>query len=834
MIVPNNLNYSQVSATTQTLTGRVSSADEVIVVICADFQGGSANSLTAKFNGVNIPQASAGIQVTGLCLSVIFIVWNPPVGSYAVTLADANASVLSTTVMSLLGVSKRSQTPINANTSSASTPASLVLPVQVASANSIIIDCLTQNDATTAITPGVGQTQIMNLGDTGGNNYGSSYKFASPGLQSMSWTLTTTNTASYALVVLEPDDAPSMWYPNVQQRSRFDVAGPNNLSTGGAKGITGPNGGSGSFGFFQSTFYQNSFLHTIGRALSPGASQAIPAAETEQQTGQIIIDKIYQGQSSGGAALTLDINIPSQDAILIVTGGSVIAAGGVWLSNTINGNPLTKLIGQLTAGADAEIWWNPYPTVGVWPLVVTPTAITGEAYVNAFVLLGVDKRSINVQTLAVGDAASTTLINGTITPDAPNSLAINVLSTLNATRVPVPDASQNQMYNPVGINAGEYVMVGFQLISSPQLIEYNLGVAVNAALVVITLRPAMAPSIWNPNVDNRTLDDVVDANALDSGNTPATGRYGYKESQFYQNSFLHTIGRIPQSAASIVNANITQVGASLTFTGGTQTVASVNNSAITQVAASLTFTGGTQALATVNDVAIAQVAASLTFTGGTQALATVNDSAIAQAHATLTFTGGTQAVASVQDQAIAQVGASLTFTGGTQLIQTFSAISQSAASLTFTGGTQAIAAVRSVQIAQVAATLTFTGGTQVLTAAGTISIAQVHASLTFTGGTQSFVAQTDASVSQTHATLTFTGGTQAIASITPPNFVPLTITLVARPLVVTLNASPSSITLSDDSQLEIALTASSFNVTLSSRPLSVILQAPEMSVTLKG
>lgn len=594
------------------------------------------------------------------------------------------------------------------------------------------------------------------------------------------------------------------------------MAQQNNLNTGGAKGITGPNGGSGSFGFFQTTFYQNSFLHTVGRQLSPGAAQAIPAAETEQQTGQIIIDKIYQGQSSGGAALTLDINIPSQDAILVVTGGSVIAAGGVWQSNTINGNPLTKLIGQLTAGADAEIWWNPYPTVGIWPLVITPTAITGEAYVNAFVLLGVDKRSINVQTLAVGDAASTTLINGTITPDAPNSLAINVLSTLNATRVPVPDASQNQMYNPVGINAGEYMMVGFQLISSPQLIEYNLGVAVNASLVAITLRPAMAPSIWNPNVDNRTLDDVVDANALDSGNTPATGRYGYKESQFYLNSFLHTIGRVAALPATApLSATVSQVTGSVTATGGTQTAASVQKQSVAQVAGSVTATGGTQTTATVNIAAVSQAAGTVTATGGTQTVtAVIIASATAtQVAGTVTATGGTQAVASVQKAAVTQVAGTVTATGGTQSITT----------------------VRDASVAQVAGTVTASGGTQVAGSVVSSAVTQSAGTVTATGGTQAATATQVGTATQTHGIVLATGGTQTVsgAVIVPANILPLTITLQAQPLAVTLSAAVDSVLLSDD-RLEITLTASLFSVTLSGRPLSVTLQAPETTVTLKG
>lgn len=549
MIVPNNINYSQVSAITQTLTGRVSSADEVIAIICADFQGGSANSLTAKFNGVNIPQASVGIQATGLCLSVIFIVWNPPVGSYSIVLADANASVLSTTVMSLLGVSKRSQTPINANTSSASTPASLVLPVQVASANSIIIDCLTQNDATTAITAGGGQTQIMNLGDTGGNNYGSSYKFASPGLQSMSWTLTTTNTASYALVVLEPDDAPSIWYPNIQPRSEFDVAGPNNLSTGGAKGITGTNGSTGVFGYHPTTFWQNSFLHTVGRVLPPSTAPS-PAAELERPTSKIIIDQISQGQAVGNgitaATLNIPVSIPSSDTTLVVTGGNVVATGLPFASMVLDGTPLIQLIQTAVAGADAEIWWLPNPSVGNHTLTVVGGNALSEVYVNAMSILGLDSSTTPI-VASITDAASTSVITVPIIPVASNSLIIDTISTLNATAAPVADQSQNQVFNGSRLASNENLISTYKIGNTTgEQMSYSLTVAANAALVAVAFKPVHSTSLWYPNITNRNLDDTVDTNGLDASFNPAFGTYGYKPSSFYLNSFVPTVGRYSQ------------------------------------------------------------------------------------------------------------------------------------------------------------------------------------------------------------------------------------------------------------------------------------------------
>ena len=203
------------------------------------------------------------------------------------------------------------------------------------------------------------------------------------------------------------------------------------------------------------------------------------------------------------------------------------------------------------------------------------------------------------------------------------------------------------------------------------------------------------------------------------------------------------------AASTGTSASVTQVAATLTFTGGTQSIATVQDTAVAQSAATLTFTGGTQVSQTL--ASVTQSAATLTFNGGTQSAASVQDVSIGQVGATLTFTGGIQST----NVNTAQTGATLTFTGGTQ--STNVTVTQSAATLTFNGGTQAVAAVQIVSVAQVGATLTFSGGTQ----STAINIAQVAASLTFTGGTQS----TNVNVTQSAATLTLTGGTQGIATV---------------------------------------------------------------------
>lgn len=291
---------------------------------------------------------------------------------------------------------------------------------------------------------------------------------------------------------------------------------------------------------------------------------------------------------------------------------------------------------------------------------------------------------------------------------------------------------------------------------------------------------------------------------------------------------------------AVLSATVTQLAATLTFTGGTQSIASIQNATAAQVAATLTFTGGTQAILAVSSGTVAQVAATLTFTGGTQVAASVVNATLAQVAATLTFNGGTQVIATVNNKTVAQVAATLTFTGGTQAIATsnFSTVAQVAATLTFTGGTQVSAASRKASVAQVAATLTFTGGTQVGASSNLASVTQVAAMLTFTGGTQVLVAAFVANVAQSHATLIFTGGVQSVfipaillkmieLVMAAPDVLPISITKNVLPISVEKNVLPISIakpapismTLAVDNSLVVASTNNII-------PIRVVAPAP--------
>lgn len=213
------------------------------------------------------------------------------------------------------------------------------------------------------------------------------------------------------------------------------------------------------------------------------------------------------------------------------------------------------------------------------------------------------------------------------------------------------------------------------------------------------------------------------------------------------------------------NGTVTQVGATVTATGGTQAIATIQNISISQSAATVTATGGTQGVVGQQFQTVTQVAANITATGGTQAVASIQDVSITQVHATLTATGGTQSVSTTAFGTVSQVAATITATGGTQLAETNGLITQVAANLTVTGGTQVVASIQDVSISQVGATLTATGGTQVVSAGFVALISQIAATLTATGGTQAVVSKQVVAIAQTHATLTATGGTQAVASI---------------------------------------------------------------------
>ncbi|PWU04794.1 MAG: hypothetical protein C5B43_04110 [Verrucomicrobia bacterium] len=535
-IIIDSITKNATSGTPNTLSTQhlVKSQDEILVALV---ECNTSGSLVVDWNGTkltkNVDSANGNFH------SAIFTLFNPSVGMGTLTVAGGvGLSNFAVTILSLLGVDKKTK---NISTISATaTSKTINQTITSLSPNSLILDLFCTN--------GVGgepvSPQTKFVYGSSGLQYEGSFIFSQQESVNLKWNLTSSTAWAYSGIAFNPANNNSIWNPSVNLRNNRDVVNVNTLDVQ-ENGAVNNN----YYGYYPSTFYLNSFLHTIGRLIKPAnVVIAQKVGETERPTSQIIIDKVFQGQVAAQAlstvTLNMDVNIPSQDADLIVTGGSVIATGAPWASVTLNGTPLTKLVQAGVANQSAEIWWSPRPGVGTNTLKIL-SGTGGEIYANAMVVLGLDNRSNNIITSSATDALSTSTINNTITPDAANCLIIDCLSTLNATAPPVPDQLQTQVFNATALANNEYVLSTYKIGQvRSQTMSWNLSVAANASLVSAAFRPAQAASMWFPNIDFRTLDDTVTTAGLDAEINPPFGNYGYKGSMFYQNSFLQTIGRM--------------------------------------------------------------------------------------------------------------------------------------------------------------------------------------------------------------------------------------------------------------------------------------------------
>lgn len=512
------------------------------------------------------------------------------------------------------------------------------------------------------------------------------------------------------------------------------------------------------------------------------------------QTSQIVIDQIST-EVINATNPTLQHSITSGDAVLVILVASTAAAPTV----QVNGVNIAGT-SALHTTSSAAIFYMANPPVGTVTITVTTVNPVGVAAIS---LLGVNKASPNFLHNSNSSAAAGT-VSTTMQVAQANAMMIDlfmdtnldVLTPLNSQQVTIV----NEPVSGILAFASSFMLAG----PGVQTMGWVGGTSATLVHILMVLEPAHAPSLWFPNVDLRNSNDVVGTNDLDFGTeilSATQQSYGYKSSTFFQNSFLHTIGR-ELAKTTGTGATVSQVAATVTASGGTQAIATVNDVAITQVGATVTASGGTQAIATVNKVAISQVAATITASGGTQAVATVNDVAIAQVHATITASGGTQSVTSESFAAITQVAATVTASGGTQSVATINnvAISQVAANLTVNGGTQSIATVNNVAITQSAANITASGGTQVIAAGKNAFISQVAATITAAGGTQaaSGIQVVSAAISQVAATLLVSGGVQAVVGIVPPVFTPLSFTMNTTTPTKTLNQSVVTTTISSE------------------------------------
>lgn len=530
MIIPNNIQSAQ-GTTAVTLTGRVSSADEVIVITVGNDNGSAA---VAKFNGVNL----AGFtQLQGINFSTsIFTYLTPPVGNYTISVTDASTDLMVVTAMSLLGVSKRTSTFVTGGNQNAGS-ANPSLTVQVASANSIIIDSLyySANPAKA----NASQTQITAFTDGNLNSTLASYKYVSPGVQTMSIVASTLTGWAYAAIVLEPDDAPSIWYPTVTLRNQTDSdrVYKDNVTTPVPS----------SAGYFPSTFYQNSFLHTVGRLLPGTPSTPTLVAETELQTSQTVIDRITQQALTSATSITSDHLVSSQDVVMLIFASQMGVAQAL-NSVTLNGVALNALGNPSTSTLTAGAYYVVNPNVGINTISASATLPTALELI-VMTLLGVDKKTTTP--IIVSNSGASGSPSSTIQATAANSLLIDFVGSLGT----------SISENPLQVVYFDQPQVASQAAGSIKL--STLGsqtmswTTLTSAWVqlVVALEPANALSIWYPSIDPRNLSDVVASNSLDDipnpvGNFYAT--FGNFPTQYWQNSFLHTIGRVMPPASVVI------------------------------------------------------------------------------------------------------------------------------------------------------------------------------------------------------------------------------------------------------------------------------------------
>lgn len=506
----------------------IPSQDSVLLVFIT--ANNNTDNDNCFYNGVQltrIGKASGGSNQVN-----VYYTNNPAVGSNVLTFTFGSGSQIASFVaISLLGVNKKVKNPIVVTNGSGNGL------IQAPSANSLIIDAVSDN----TVIPDSEQGGVIR---EGGGGSAVSFKY-SYGLVKMHWTGAG---LTQVIVALEPAVSASISSPNTSFRDAFDSSATNNFNYSSAN----------LFVYAKphpSNFFQNSFLHTIGRLFLPPPKVPLTTNETERPTSQIVIDKVFQGQTAAVAVstvtLAMQVSIPSPDAVLVVTGGSVIATGAQWANVQFNGNKLTNLAQAAVAGADAEIWYMPNPPVGTYTLFIT-SGTGGEIYANAMVLLGVDKKNTNIIAASSTNAAVLTSIQTNLQNDSQGTLIIDTVSANDSVQ-PNPDQLQTQVFNATALAGIENVLSSYKIAQPGQVkMSYNLTTAVNSAMVAVAFRQAKAASLWNPNIDFRTIDDTVTVAGLDAERNPAFGNYGYKASIFYQNSFLHTVGRYPRPLTNVV------------------------------------------------------------------------------------------------------------------------------------------------------------------------------------------------------------------------------------------------------------------------------------------
>lgn len=238
----------------------VFSLDSVLIV----FVSNNSSIPSVFYNGDSLRQLVSNSIPAGIFFSGIFYMANPPVGTYPLT-----TSVTSDVVaISVLGVNKKTNNFKTFSTNIVSSP-SITFSINSQIANGLILTCVPDNS--NSFIPNDPQVLIARTGFT---DMTVSYAIGR-GDQLLSWTEPGgSGSGNLCTVILESSTSSSIAYPNISLRRTDDVIEKNRLNVYPSQ--------TGTFGYFPSNFFQNSFLHTIGRIINPPppSPPIIPGGET--------------------------------------------------------------------------------------------------------------------------------------------------------------------------------------------------------------------------------------------------------------------------------------------------------------------------------------------------------------------------------------------------------------------------------------------------------------------------------------------------------------------------------------------------------------------------
>jgi len=245
----------------------------------------------------------------------------------------------------------------------------------------------------------------------------------------------------------------------------------------------------------------------------------------------IIIDRISTIDTTSAGSLSVKHSITSQEVVLVVLAESGTAS----LTVTFNGVKLLRLISSTSPGGDAvQFYYMKNPPVGTYTLSVT--GLSGGGDLIGISLLGVNKAITPVTFSTTGSTTPTSL---SINSPFYNGLVIDALNVATPT-TSAPDSAQTAI-TFADTPSFYFTNSSYKFVSNQSnTMKWNFtGTITDFTWAAIVLAPAQAPSMWFPNIGfkNNTIPTRSDTD-------PASFIIREKPSQFYKNSFLHTVGRM--------------------------------------------------------------------------------------------------------------------------------------------------------------------------------------------------------------------------------------------------------------------------------------------------